>query len=131
MSVSAAVQGEGRSEDDEIHHQVREECPNSDIQLAGANFIKGRALSLCEAFSSRRLFLFYLLRCLPEEEVRANCGPKNRDQSFPSLLAVGQGRNECVVKSCAPVGMNNKCADDICEENECEPFEHAGNLVIT
>src|SRR3989442_7932015 len=78
----------------------------------------------------RCLFFFDLLGCLPEKEIRTDCGPKNRDQGFPSLLAMWQGRNECIVKSCAPVGMNNKCADNIRKENERQPLERAGNLVV-
>src|SRR5207253_8773613 len=78
----------------------------------------------------RCLFFFDLLGCLPEKEIRPDCGPKNRDQGFPALFAMWQGRNECIVKSCAPVGKNNKCDDNIRKENERQPLERACNMVV-
>ena len=65
-----------RSQDDEVHHEIRCKHSRQHIHPQPPQVLVGRAFPLGICLSLRSLF-FYLLRCLPIKKVRRNRRAQN------------------------------------------------------
>src|SRR5437763_6808111 len=101
--MSSAVERKGRSQNNEVHHQVRKKCADTDIELARANLIAGGTLSLAQSFTASGLFLLHFLGRLPEEQIRADSCPQDGNQSLPAFFAVRHGGYEGMMQRRLPV----------------------------
>ncbi len=76
------------------------------------------------------LLLLDLLGGLPEEEIGADRRPQQGHQGGPAVLRLRQGRDERVVEDLPPVGMEEQRRDDVGDEDEGQPLEDPGDLLV-
>lgn len=74
------MQGHRSGENDEVHDEVRKEGAGADIQLAIDDFARAGSFPLHKHLTAHRLLMFYFLRRLPEEQIRADGGAENGDK---------------------------------------------------
>ena len=120
------MQRQARRQDDEEHHEVREECPGGDVESPHRQFLPGRARSVDHTPAPERLLLFDLLRGLPEEQIRADGRAEDGDDRRPSGFAARHVDRQDIMKHLAPVRANVERRADVHEEDEGQPLEHAG-----
>jgi hypothetical protein len=77
-----------------------------------------------------RLFVFYFLRRLPKEQVRADRRTENRHEHSPGFTSLRPARNKSGTHDCAPIGLQHERRDDVSEETRRKPFQDSGNLIV-
>ena len=120
------VQRKRRSEDDEEHHQIGKERPDTDIDLSVQDFRRSCTAPLDQGVSAHRLFFLDFLGGLPEEEIRTDRSSEDCDQRRPRRTALREPWNHCRARNRAPVGMKTDCREDVREEHQREPLERIG-----
>ena len=80
LRLPAGVERECRRQDDEIHDQVREEHPEVDVDRRDPQLGPACAAARGSRLPSGRLLLLDLMARLPEEQVRRDRRPEDRDE---------------------------------------------------
>ena len=117
-------------ENDEIHHQVREEHSREYISSRAAQLVIGGAFPLGDSASSDLSLFFHFLRGLPEEKIRRNRRPQNPDERREIIARPLNMRDKGRAQHRSPVRMCEKRRDDVSKQDQREPFENFRDVTI-
>ena len=118
-----AVEGRRRREDDEVHHDVREEHARVHVEPGVGELVRRRAAPLRRRSPAARLLLLDLLRRLPEEEIGRDRRAEDPDERGDVGGVPAERRHHGGRPRLPPVGMREDRRDDVGKEHRGHPFE--------
>ena len=129
--MTVRMQSGCRRQNDEVHHQVREEYAGEDVVPGTSQVPRGRVFALFDGGSARGDIVLDFLGGLPEEEVGRDRSSQDADQGCPIRACPLQSWNQRRPRNSGPVRVREEGSDDVGEQNQREPFEDPGNVKIT
>jgi len=124
------MHGGGRCQDDEVHHEVREEHSRDHVLPGDTQLLVGGALTFLRCELAARNIDFDFLRRLPEKEVRADGRAEDADEHGEERTRPLHVRNERGAQDGAPVRSRQEGRDHVHEQHERQPLEDAGDHAI-
>ena len=113
IGLPMRVKGRGRRQDDEVHHEIREEYAGQDIPPRPPEFGVGRAASLLHGPLAGGPVLFDLLGGRAEEQIGRDRCPQDADERGEVIRGLLNTRDQGCGEDSRPVRVSQEGGNDV------------------